>query len=101
MTFSLRPVFVGWITLVAQVPLQLFFTLWCGGFFGGLAMSFRIFPKDSWSPFLFFGGLAFFGIPLVIYIGKKLNYARTEYKFHRTDSNSTKGSSPSTRRSSS
>jgi hypothetical protein len=40
MKFSLKPVFIGWITLLAQLPLQLFFTLWCGGFFGGLARSF-------------------------------------------------------------
>jgi len=29
-----------------------------------------------------FGGLAFFGIPLVSYFGKKLNYSRTEYTFY-------------------
>ena len=34
------------------------------------------------TPFVFFGALAFFGVPLVVaYIGKKLNYARTEYYF--------------------
>ena len=32
-------------------------------------------------PFIFFGGLAFFGVPAVAYIGKKLNYSRTEYRF--------------------
>jgi hypothetical protein len=81
MKFSLKPVFIGWITLLAQLPFQLFFTLWCGGFFGGLGRSFGIFPQDSQTPFIFFGALAFFGIPLVAYIGKKLNYARTEYNF--------------------
>ena len=30
---------------------------------------------------LFFGILAFIGIPAVAYFGKKLNYARTEYGF--------------------
>jgi len=29
-----------------------------------------------------FGGLAFFGIPLVSYFGKKLNYSRTVYAFY-------------------
>jgi len=77
--FSVRPTFIGWLTLLAQVPLQLFLTLWAGGFFGGLSSA--LFPRSSWSPFLVFGGLAFFGIPLVTYFGKKLNYARTEYKF--------------------
>jgi uncharacterized membrane protein YdbT with pleckstrin-like domain len=36
---------------------------------------------DSQTPFILFGALAFFGIPLAAYIGKKLNYARTEYNF--------------------
>jgi uncharacterized membrane protein YdbT with pleckstrin-like domain len=82
MQFSLRPVFIGWITLLMQLPLQLFFTLWSGGFFGGLVTSTGIFPRGSWAPFVFCGGLAFVGMPLVAYVGKKLNYARTEYKFY-------------------
>jgi membrane protein YdbS with pleckstrin-like domain len=81
MTFSLRPVFIGWITLLKQLPLQLFFTLWCGGFFGGLSMSTGLFPRGSSTPFVSFGLLAFVGIPLVAYFGKMLNYGRTEYKF--------------------
>ena len=79
MRFSIRPVFIGLLTLLTQVPLQLFFTAWAGLFFGGMTSAF--FPHSFGSPFIFFGGLAFFGIPLVTYIGKKLNYARTEYKF--------------------
>jgi uncharacterized membrane protein YdbT with pleckstrin-like domain len=79
MRFSVRPVFIGWLTLLGQVPIQLFMTLWAGGFFGGLTSSF--FPHTFSSPFVFFGCLAFFGIPLVTYVGKKLNYGRTEYKF--------------------
>ncbi len=63
-----------------QLPLQLFFTVWCGGFFGGLT-SF-VFPARSALPFVLFGGLAFFGVPIVAYFGKKLNYSRTEYKFY-------------------
>src|SRR5215470_5605406 len=77
--FSLRPVFIGWITLLMQLPAQLFFTVWCGGFFGG--MTSLVFP-GSRLPFLLFGGLAFFGIPIVVYFGKKLNYSRTEYRFY-------------------
>ena len=79
--FSVRPVFIGWIALLDQLPFQLFFTVWSGAFFGGLISSLHIFPRDSWGPFPFFGGLAFFGVPLVTYFGKKLNYSRTEYKF--------------------
>ncbi|HEY1709422.1 MAG TPA: PH domain-containing protein [Rhizomicrobium sp.] len=79
MNYSLRPVFIGWIVLVTQLPLQLFFTIWCGGFFGG--MTSELLPHSS-LPFLFFGALAFVGFPTVIYVGKKLNYSRTIYKFY-------------------
>ncbi len=81
MIFSLRPVFVGWIALLRQLPFQLFFTVWSGGFFGGMTMSFHLFPNNSWAPFILFGALAFVGVPLVAYFGKRLNYARTEYRF--------------------
>jgi membrane protein YdbS with pleckstrin-like domain len=80
--FSLRPTFIGWITLVQQLPLQLFFTLWCGGFFGGFSMASGLFAKGSWAPFVFFGALAFVGIPVTAYFGKMLNYGRTEYRFY-------------------
>jgi uncharacterized membrane protein YdbT with pleckstrin-like domain len=79
--FSVRPVFIGWIALLIQLPLQLFFTLWAGGFFGGLLSSLDLFPRGSRAPFIFFGVIAFFGIPAVAYFGKKLNYSRTEYRF--------------------
>jgi membrane protein YdbS with pleckstrin-like domain len=79
MRFSLKPVFIGWLTLLTQIPAQLFFTLWAGLFFGGMSSTFL--GQGSSAPFLFFGGLAFFGLPLITFIGKKLNYARTEYKF--------------------
>jgi uncharacterized membrane protein YdbT with pleckstrin-like domain len=79
MEFSVRPVFIGWVTLLTQLPLQLFLTVWAGGFFGG--MSEFAFQHKSWGPFLLFGGLVFFGMPLVTYIGKRFNYAQTEYKF--------------------
>jgi uncharacterized membrane protein YdbT with pleckstrin-like domain len=78
--FSLRPVFIGWITLLIQLPFQLFFTLWAGGFFGGMATSFL--GINSRAPFIFFGALAFVGVPIVAYVGKKLNYTRTEYRFY-------------------
>ena len=87
--FSIRPVFIGWITLLVQLPFQLFFTVWAGLFFGGMASgifgriasAIGLFPRGSSAPFIFFGALAFFGIPLVAYVGKKLNYSRTEYRF--------------------
>jgi uncharacterized membrane protein YdbT with pleckstrin-like domain len=64
-----------------QLPLQLFFTFWAGGFFGAMFSGLQIFPKGSPVPFVFFGALGFFGIPAVALVGKKLNYGRTEYRF--------------------
>lgn len=79
-SFSLRPVFIGWITLLIQLPFQLFLTVWAGGFFGGMASTFlRI---HSGVPFILFGAFAFFAVPAVAYFGKKLNYMRTEYRFY-------------------
>ena len=77
MQFSIKPVFIGWIALLTQVPAQLFLTLWVGGFFGG--MTHRAIGPLS---FVLFGGIAFFAVPAVAYFGKKLNYARTEYRFY-------------------
>jgi len=77
--FSLRPVFIGWTTLLVQLPIQLFLTVWSGGFFGGFGRT--LLGLEGRTPFIFFGALAFFGVPLFTYFGKKLNYARTEYKF--------------------
>jgi hypothetical protein len=45
-----------------------------GGFFGGAVTSLDIFDRSSRVPFLLFGVRAFFGIPLVAYFGKNLNY---------------------------
>ncbi|MDX2027819.1 MAG: PH domain-containing protein [Alphaproteobacteria bacterium] len=82
MHFSIRPVFVGWITFLQQLPFQLFLTFWAGMFFGGMAIAANLFDKKSDVPFIFSGALAFVGVFLVAYIGKKLNYDRTEYKFY-------------------
>jgi membrane protein YdbS with pleckstrin-like domain len=79
---SIQPVFVGWITLVTQVPMQLFFTVWCGGFFGGMGTVAGIFPQNSRLASYVIGAVAFFAIPIVAYVGKKLNYSRTEYRFY-------------------
>jgi membrane protein YdbS with pleckstrin-like domain len=81
MKFSLKPVFIGWITLLVQLPFQLFFTLWCSMFFGGIGTSLGLFPRTTPIAYIILGALAFLGIPLVSYIGKKLNYARTQYNF--------------------
>lgn len=89
MNFSLKPVFIGWITLLAQLPLQLFLTFWAALFFGGittavfggLADDFDAATFFTAAPFEVFGAMAFFGIPAVVYFGKKLNYANAEYRF--------------------
>jgi hypothetical protein len=44
-------------------------------------MTQAFFQVGSRVPFIIFGALAFFGIPIVAYFGKKLNYSRTEYRF--------------------
>ena len=79
---SIQPVFVGWITLLTQIPLQLFFTFWCAIFFGGIGASIGIFPKNSFGASYGIGVIAFFAIPVVAYVGKQLNYSRTEYRFY-------------------
>src|SRR5437016_11690083 len=80
MKFIERPIFVGWIALLTQLPIQLFFTVWAGGFFGGITKN--VLGAMGSVPFIVFGGLAFFGVPIVAYFGKKLNYERTQYAFY-------------------
>jgi uncharacterized membrane protein YdbT with pleckstrin-like domain len=79
---SIRPVFVGWIALVTQIPLQLFFTFWAAGFFGGMIKSTGLVAKDSGAVFYILGTIVFIGVPVITYVGKKLNYGRTEYRFY-------------------
>jgi uncharacterized membrane protein YdbT with pleckstrin-like domain len=80
MQFSLRPVFVGWITLLVQLPFQLFFTFWAATFFGSIFAT--LLKNTSHQSFVLFGALAFVTVPIVAYVGKKLNYAHTEYRFY-------------------
>ena len=85
-----RPVFVGWVTIVSVLPIQLFMTVWAGGFCGGFSM-FAVQGLRRWfglhlpagSTFAFFAALAFFGIPLGTYTFKRKTYARTEYRLFR------------------
>jgi hypothetical protein len=93
MEFSLKPVFIGWTTFLAQLPLQLFLTFWSALFFGGITTALlNGFESDydfdagsffTSSPIEFFGLLAFFGVPLIAYFGKKVNYSRAEYRFFK------------------
>jgi len=81
----LRPVFIGWVTALSIIPIQLFMTVWGAGFCGGfgmLAVKTLGLPLPTWFTFVFFGCLFFFGIPIWTYFGKKRAYAKTEYRFY-------------------
>src|SRR3974377_2614048 len=80
--FTWRPTSVGRVTALQQLPFSLFLTVWSGGFFGGAVTSLDIFDRSSGVPFFFLGVLAFFGIPLVAYLGENLNYESTEHDFY-------------------
>ena len=73
-----QPRFVLWLALVVQLPIQLFLSVWFGGFVG--AMSKNVFGSLE-PPHVVFGIAAFLAILCVTILGKKLNYARTEYSF--------------------
>jgi len=82
---ALKPVFVPWVTIVSVLPLQIFFAIWGGGFFGGFGMFGAKaigLSLPTWSTFAFFGLLFFVGIPLLAYTAKKRTYAETQYKFY-------------------
>lgn len=83
---TVRPQFIPWVTIAAIIPLQIFFTLWGGGFFGGFSMvglQVLDLPIPPWAPFVFFGALFFFGIPIIAYTAKKRTYDQTEYRFYK------------------
>jgi membrane protein YdbS with pleckstrin-like domain len=79
--FSVKPVFVGWITLLMQLPVQIFLAIWSGGFFGVMAANLTG-SRWSWPPVILIAAIVFIGMPAVTYALKKLNYARTEYRFY-------------------
>jgi hypothetical protein len=78
--FVIRPLFVGWATLLTQLPVQLFVTAWASIFFGNLATG--LFTSHSAIPFILVGAIPCLGIPALAYFGRKLEYARTLYSFH-------------------
>ncbi len=82
MKFSIKPVFISTITLIGQLPLHLFFTIWSAGFFGGMMKAVGMFAEESPLPFVICGGTMFIIFPLIVYIAKKYNYERTEYIFN-------------------
>ncbi len=82
MQLLLKPVFVGWITFLTQLPSQLLFSILCGLLIGGVATDIGLFPNNSKLPIMLFGGTAFIVFPIVVYVVKKFNYRVTEYKFY-------------------
>lgn len=83
----LRPVFVPWAAWVSILPLQIFMTIWGGGFFGGFSLfALQTLKLDipAWAPFAFFAGLFFVGIPFIAYAAQKSTYGKTEYTFYAT-----------------
>jgi membrane protein YdbS with pleckstrin-like domain len=82
MRFSLKPVFVTSLTILVQLPIQVFLTIWMGMFFGNLTASFVAVAQGWPWPQIFFGAIGFFAVPLGAIIGKKLTYNRTEYRFY-------------------
>ena len=86
-TLVLKPKFPPLVTSLSVLPLQIFFTLWGAGFFGGFGM-FAVkalnLSLPPGSTFVFFGCLFFFGIPIVAYLARKKTYAKTEYRFYPT-----------------
>ncbi len=85
---SYKPVFVAWVALLSQLPLQIFFAIWGGGFFWCFSQIFLVSTNQShrgdivgW-PFFFFGALFFCGIPLFAYVARKYGYEHSEYRVY-------------------
>jgi membrane protein YdbS with pleckstrin-like domain len=82
-----RPKFIFWTSFLAQVPLQLFFAFWAGGFFGGMITLFL--PSVSTrisvyvgNPFTTIGLATLLLFPVVTLFGKWLNYRNTCYRVY-------------------
>lgn len=100
---TLRPKFLPVVTLLSQIPAQIFVTIWAAGC-GAMCVIFAPFafpvipswlqPSDGTesltgyrlafiAPIVIFALLFFFGVPLVGYLRKRRVYAKTEYRFFR------------------
>ena len=83
---TVKPVFLPKLTLAQLLPFQLFGTAWAAGFLGGFSMAGIGALKlniPTYAPFVFWGVLAFIGIPALGYFVKKRTYEQTEYRFYR------------------
>lgn len=77
------------MALLVQLPVQLFLAFWFGGFVGGVSKSILGFAGPP--PFVTLGAIAFFAIPCVTILGKKLSYGQTEYRFFKDHVEVTEG----------
>jgi membrane protein YdbS with pleckstrin-like domain len=82
-----RPKFVFWTSVLAQVPLQLFFAFWAGGFFGGLLTALlpaaaASMSRHVGSPFVTFGQMVLCLFPIATLSVKWLNYRNTVYRIY-------------------
>jgi membrane protein YdbS with pleckstrin-like domain len=82
-----RPKFILWTSFLAQVPLQLFFALWAGLFFGVMFSLFlpAVATKMTvyvGNPLVTIGVTILFLFPAVTLAIKWLNYRNTVYRVH-------------------
>ena len=83
--FKMKPKFIPIVTILSILPLQIFFTLWGGGFFGGFGMfAVQALGLDlpQWFTFVFFACVFFFGIPILTYFASSRTYDKTEFRFY-------------------
>lgn len=90
----LKPKFLALPSFLFRIPLTLFMTVWSAGFFGGFsifgAMGLKHIGVDLtflpvWSPFVFFGGLAFFMIQFYSFYMDMKKIQNTEYRFYEDE----------------
>ncbi|ABY31590.1 hypothetical protein [Methylorubrum extorquens] len=77
-----RPVFVLWMALLQQVPLQLFFTLWAAGFFAGMYHEAFGASTTLANSLAAIGSVVFIGFPVVVVISRAMNYRTTRYRLY-------------------
>ncbi|UYW24475.1 PH domain-containing protein [Methylorubrum extorquens] len=77
-----RPVFVLWMALLQQVPLQLFFTVWAAGFFGGMYHEAFGASTTLANSLAAIGSVVFIGFPVVVVISRAMNYRTTRYRLY-------------------
>ncbi len=83
----LRPKYKFLPLFLSILPIQVFMTIWSGGFFGGFSHAFikqtgYFSGLPSYAPFAFFGTLAFLLVPFLVIIPTQKTYKETTYKVY-------------------